>query len=161
MSSVRCRGRNEAGNREKEHAVGNCGTEVSWRGLFRNFTVFHSSMQLSEKWPTNALISHLRLFIGTIGVTQTLRKNITQAPCDINTFSKRDVSRASVEQEATNQQLPSLPCVMSWVLAPLINSLGRSGAQISCNTIHKRKRLVVHEQNTERLRNLVNTKRQM
>ena len=34
---MRCRGRNEAGNREKEHAVGNCGAEVNWRGLFSEF----------------------------------------------------------------------------------------------------------------------------
>ena len=130
-------------------------------GLIFRISVFHSSVQHSEKGTFNALIFQLILFIVTISVAQTLRKKkITPPLHDINTFSKRDVSRASVEQEATNQQLPSLPCVMSLVLEPLINSLGRSGAQISCNVIHKRKRLVAHERNTERFRDLVSAKRQ-
>ncbi len=47
------------------------------------------------------------------------------------TFSKSDGSKARVEHDATNQQLPSLPCVMSCLLDPSTNRFGESGVQIS------------------------------
>lgn len=48
-----------------------------------------------------------------------------------NTFSNRDGSRASDEHAATNQQLPSFPCVTSWLLMPSTNNCGASGVQMS------------------------------
>ena len=49
-----------------------------------------------------------------------------------HTSCKSDGSRASVAQDATNQQLPSKPWVMSCLLDPSTNRLGGSGAQMSC-----------------------------
>ena len=54
-----------------------------------------------------------------------------------HTFSRSDDSNASVEHDATNQQLPSRPCVMSWVLIPSTNKRGESGPQISCGKTYK------------------------
>ena len=74
MSSVRCRGRNEAENREKEHAVGNCGAEINWRGWFSEFHGIPLKRATFGKENLYALVFHLRLFIVTISVAQTLRK---------------------------------------------------------------------------------------
>jgi len=51
------------------------------------------------------------------------------------TFSNKDGSRANDEHAATNQQLPSFPCVTSWLLIPSTNSFGGSGAQMSYREI--------------------------
>ena len=49
---MRCRGRNEAGNREKEHAVGNCGAEVNWRGLSSEFHAYFQNFSIPLKRAT-------------------------------------------------------------------------------------------------------------
>jgi len=54
-----------------------------------------------------------------------------QVKIGTQTFSNRDGSRAKDEHAATNQQLPSFPCVTSWLLIPSTNSFGGSGAQMS------------------------------